>query len=131
MKSILLTLFLTTCILSAGDGPTFLGPGSKRSTLGKISKQSTQRLWTGFWRPIGVTTSTPDYEWQSEIMAWPNPTTGELNFPYSGKVKIVSLTGEEIFCGEVNESLDISRFSSGSYLIITEKTNKAIKIIKQ
>lgn len=132
MKYTLLCLVLGAQLLVSAETPTFLGAGTGRSTLGKISKYSPVNggLWTGFWKPKKVTTSVKEYSWESQINAWPNPTNGNLNVSYTGNIKIFSSLGVEVFSGVIDQNIDISRLASGSYLILTE-TNKSIKIIKQ
>lgn len=132
MKAMILALLLGAHFLNAAETPSFIGAGSKSSTIGKISKYSNVNggLWSGFWKPKMRTVSVREYSWESEIKAWPNPTNGDLNIPYTGKIRILTSFGQEVFSGEIDQIINITNLATGSYLILTE-TNKSIKIIKQ
>ena len=72
------------------------------------------------------------------IKIFPNPTSNYLNIslPNNNYLKsaiIYDLNGKEIFKTNNNlEKIDLSRFQSGTYLLLleTEKGNKSLKIIK-
>ena len=74
------------------------------------------------------------------ISIYPNPTNGIVNFDFSGEpiqiMKIVTIVGETVFQKEnisETETIDISGFANGLYLVIlqTDNGSNSFKIIKE
>ena len=74
------------------------------------------------------------------ISNYPTPTNGIVNFDFSGehvqKMKIVTISGKTVFQKEnisETETIDISGFANGLYIVIlqTDNGSNSFKIIKE
>jgi len=87
----------------------------------------------------GALTPVDDIKMQTNSI-YPNPTNGIVNFDFSGehvqKMKIVTIAGETVFQKEnisETETIDISGFANGLYIVIlqTDNGSNSFKIIKE
>lgn len=132
-QTLLMALLLGSVVCGATNFPSHIGMGSKASTVGKISSYTPTSggLWTGYWRPNNLrTTSVSEEITPLTLKAWPMPANDVVNIEYTGKVAVYAMTGEKVFYGTINNTLDVSNYTSGVYVVKTEQGN-TIKIIKQ
>ncbi len=65
------------------------------------------------------------------IAAYPNPTTGTLNFSMEGNYTVYSMDGKKLITEEKTKALNLSNLSNGVYLIRQLGKNESLKVIVQ
>ena len=65
------------------------------------------------------------------IAAYPNPTTGTLNFSMEGNYTVYSMDGKKLITEEKTKALNLSNLSNGVYLIRQVGRNESLKVIVQ